>query len=188
MKIGFIGLGNMAQAMIGGILESGLYQASDILGTARTTATCEKVKSQFDIEAIPPMDGGNAKAAAYVAENADILVLAVKPGVLPEVLGQIKGHVKERTVILSIVAGKSIDFICSGLGDNNAKVIRCMPNTPALVGEGCTGVSLSGRETEGEITAVMNIRQAVLKMQLLLQIFTGTARTWAASAQATTLI
>ncbi|MBP5198365.1 MAG: pyrroline-5-carboxylate reductase [Lachnospiraceae bacterium] len=157
MKIGFIGLGNMAQAMIGGILESGLYKAGDIMGTARTAATCEKVKSQFDIEAIPPMDGDSAKSAAYVAENSDILVLAIKPGVLPDVLSQIKGNVKDRTVILSIVAGKSIDFICGGLGNPDAKVIRCMPNTPALVGEGCTGVSVSGRETENEITAVMNI-------------------------------
>ena len=83
MKIGFIGLGNMATAMIGGILQQKRVEPQDIIGSARTEATKELVKSKFNITI--------AESNKQVAEQSDILFLAVKPIFFPEVISEIKG-------------------------------------------------------------------------------------------------
>lgn len=131
MKIGFIGLGNMAKAIIGGMLKQNLVRPEDIIGSARTKATLEAVEKEFGIITA----GDNQR----VAEEADVLVLAVKPVFFPEVIGEIKGAVTEDKLIISIAAGKTIEWIKGEFG-KPVKLIRCMPNTPALVGEGCTAV------------------------------------------------
>ena len=81
MKIGFIGLGNMAKAMIGGMLAKGIAKPEDILGTARTKATRDGVREKYGIETLED----NAKAAAL----ADLLILAIKPQMFGEVIPQI---------------------------------------------------------------------------------------------------
>lgn len=141
MKIGFIGLGNMATAIIGGILKKGLVEAQGICGADKAAVMCDKAKESFGMEICP----GNAQVAA----KADVLFLAVKPIFLQEVLEEIAGEVRENTIIISIVAGKTIAFIEKYLGDGK-KIVRCMPNTPALVGEGCTGVCANEKVTKEE--------------------------------------
>ncbi len=152
MKIGFIGLGNMATAIIGGILRKGLASASDICGSAKTTATCEKVNKMYGIE--------TNKDNRVIAAKADLLVLAVKPIFFPEVLEEIKDTIKPGTVIVSIAAGKTMSYIEEGLGRSDAKIVRCMPNTPALVGEGCTGVCANKNVTPGELYTVMELMRS----------------------------
>lgn len=131
MKIGFIGLGNMAKAIIGGMLKQNLVRPEDIIGSARTKATLEAAEKEFGIITA----GDNQR----VAEEADVLVLAVKPVFFPEVIGEIKGAVTEDKLIISIAAGKTMEWLRGEFG-RPVKLIRCMPNTPALVGEGCTAV------------------------------------------------
>ncbi len=143
MKLGFIGLGNMATAMIGGILNKGLVSAQDIIGSDKFAAGCEKATKQFGIEAVTD----NKKVAA----EADVLFFAVKPIFLPEVMTEIQDVLRPETLIISIVAGKSIAFMEEGLGGKSRKIVRCMPNTPALVGEGCTGVCANANVTEAEL-------------------------------------
>ena len=147
MKLGFIGLGNMASAMIGGILKKELVGNQDIIGSDKSKAGCEKAAEQFGMTTYTD----NCKVAA----EADILFLAVKPIFLPEVLEEIKEAVRENTVIVSIVAGKTIAFITEGLGGKNRKIVRCMPNTPALVGEGCTGLCPNEFVTAQEMEQVL---------------------------------
>ncbi len=142
MKIGFIGLGNMASAIIGGILKKGLVETTDIIGSDKSMEGCRKASEQFGIEF-----GTDNKS---VAAQADILFFAVKPIFLPEVMEEIKDVLREETVIISIVAGKSIAFMEEGLGGVR-KIIRCMPNTPALVGEGCSGVCANEKVSETEL-------------------------------------
>lgn len=148
MKIGFIGLGNMATAIIGGILKKGLVEAGDICGADKATVMCEKAQESFGIE----ICAGNPAVAA----GADVLFLAVKPIFLPEVLEEISGSLQENTVIVSIVAGKTIAFMEEYLG-NTKKIVRCMPNTPALVGEGCTGVCANANVNSAEIVQVLSL-------------------------------
>lgn len=141
VKIGFIGLGNMARAMIGGMLQKGMGNASDILGSSKTKETAERIQKEFGICTMTDN--------AAVARAADVLVLAVKPQFFPEVIEEIRGEIREDTLLISIAAGKTIQWIEEAF-DRRIKLVRCMPNTPALVGEGCTGVCVNPYVTEQE--------------------------------------
>ena len=154
MKIGFIGLGNMASAMIGGIIKNGVLAPEEILGSSKTEGSLKKAEVQFGIRTM--------KDNAGVAEQADMLVLSVKPQMYEEVIGQIKDRVKKGAVIVSIAPGKTLDWLadCFGLKKGEGKLVRCMPNTPALVMEGCTGVCFSEGVTEGEKEQVLKILQS----------------------------
>lgn len=148
MTIGFIGLGNMASAMIGGILKKELVLSNEIIGSARTEATLNKREKELGIRV-------NADNAA-VAAASDILFLAVKPVFFPEVIAEIKDAVREDTVVVSIAAGKTMDYI-EGLFGKKVKLVRCMPNTPALVGEGCTAVVQGSLVADEEFNKVKQL-------------------------------
>lgn len=130
MKIGFIGLGNMASAMIGGILKKNLYSAQDLLGADKSEAAVQTAAEKFGIDA--------TKDNLKVAKEADVLILSVKPQFFPEVIAEIKDVVDHEKMVISIAPGKTMDWIMESFG-KELKLVRCMPNTPALVGEGCTG-------------------------------------------------
>lgn len=135
MKLGFIGLGNMASAIIGGILKEGIAAPGDITGSAKTEKTAQEKAERFGIETYTDN--------REVAKQADVLVLAVKPQFFPEVIAEIRDLVREDTLVISVAAGKSMEYIEEQFGalksGKQIKLVRCMPNTPALVLEGCTG-------------------------------------------------
>lgn len=131
MKVGFIGLGNMAKAIIGGMLKQNILSPEDIIGSAKTSATMEEVQREFGISTIQE----NSK----VAFLSDVVILAVKPIFFEEVIQEIKEEVTGKKLVISIAAGKTLTWITEQFG-KDIKLIRCMPNTPALVGEGCTAV------------------------------------------------
>ncbi len=149
MKIGFIGLGNMATAMIGGILQKGMAQPSDIIGCDKLAAAREKIKAELKIEI--------AEDNKEVAKTADILFLAVKPLFMDEVIAEIKDVVGKDTLIVSIAAGRTLDYFYNAFGTKDFKMIRCMPNTPALVLEGCTGVAAGENVKEDELEQVLSL-------------------------------
>ncbi|MBO4456960.1 MAG: pyrroline-5-carboxylate reductase [Butyrivibrio sp.] len=131
MTVGFIGLGNMAKAMIGGILAKGLMGPNEIIGAAATPDTCLKVANKYGIQ--------TRSSNAAVAKDADIIVLAVKPQYLKVVIADIMDSVDENKIIVSIAAGKTINWLAKEF-EKPVKIIRVMPNTPALVLEGCSAV------------------------------------------------
>lgn len=133
MMIGFIGLGNMATAMIGGMIGTGEFQAKDIIGSAKTQATANKVSEKYGI-----ITGTDNRETA---RQADVLILAVKPVFLSEVIAEIREIVDDSKLVISIAAGRSIDWLEQEFG-KKLRLIRCMPNTPAMVGEGCTCICL----------------------------------------------
>lgn len=147
MKIGFIGLGNMASAMIGGMLQKGVAKPEEVIGSAKTEKTLQKATEQYDIRVT--LDN------AEVAGESDILFLAVKPIFFPEVIEQIKDVVREDQIIVSIAAGRNLDYLYGAFGRKELKIVRCMPNTPALVLEGCTGVCAGENVTEEELDQVL---------------------------------
>ena len=132
MKIGFIGLGNMAAAMIGGMLGKGLVMPEELIGSSKTELTAQNIKTKFEITTV--IDN------VRVARESDILFLAVKPVFFSEIIGEIRDEVKPDTLIVSIAAGRDLRYLKEEFGRPDLKLIRCMPNTPALVAEGCTGV------------------------------------------------
>lgn len=148
MKLGFIGSGNMATAMIGGILQKGLVKPEDITGSAKTQDTCDKVKAQFNIH--------TTTDNTEVAKQSDILFLAVKPVYMKEVIDEIKAVTAPESLIVSVAAGKNLDYLAKCFGGER-KLVRCMPNTPALVMEGCTGVCCGESVGEEELTVILEL-------------------------------
>ena len=127
MKIGFIGCGNMASAMIGGIIKNQVAAPADILASAKTEVSREKKKAELGIA----MTADNREVAAF----AEVLILAVKPFYYEDVIQEIRDVVADDTIVVSIAPGKKLTWM-EGLFEKPLKIVRTMPNTPALVGEG----------------------------------------------------
>ncbi|MFA5576646.1 MAG: pyrroline-5-carboxylate reductase [Tissierellaceae bacterium] len=148
--IGFIGGGNMAKAIIGGIIRSNLVNPQDIIASAKSKKTIDELGKEYGIKTTL-----NNKE---IAKRADYLIIAVKPHIYGEVLGEIKDVLGEKTVVIGIAAGISSEYIKEGL-DNKVQVVKAMPNTPALVGEGMTGLafdSFISEENKEEVLKIFN--------------------------------
>ncbi|CAK4715286.1 hypothetical protein AeMF1_021115 [Aphanomyces euteiches] len=127
-RLAFIGGGNMAEAIISGILAQEMLPPEKLMVSAPTQET----RSKFERMMIPTADK-NKKAIA----GADVLVLAVKPQVLPQIYPDLLEHMSPDTLVISIAAGVTIDEFKTNLGPEVC-VVRSMPNTPAMIGEGIT--------------------------------------------------
>ena len=137
MKIGFIGCGNMATAMLKGILKSGEVAATDMIASAKSDKTRKKIEQELGIQ--------KADTNAQVVDFADVVFLAVKPQFLEGVLNEIKDSVKEEQIFISIAPGKTIQWFADKLGEKT-KVIRTMPNTPAMLNLTRSSKTLSTRK------------------------------------------
>lgn len=131
MKIGFIGCGNMANAMISGILSKEILKKNDIGVFDINKDALQDAKKKYDINVYE-----NDKK---LAENCEVIVLSVKPQFLENVLVGLKKYLSKEHILLSIVAGKDLEFI-KNLTDTNIPIARVMPNTPALVAEGMSAI------------------------------------------------
>ena len=126
MNIAFIGGGNMAEAILSAVLDKGLSQpqailVSDISGTRR-----QHLKEKYGVA----VTGDNRQ----VVGRGEVVVLAIKPQNLAEVMAELNGQLTQKQLVLSIIAGARIDTIRHGLSHN--RVVRAMPNTPAQIGAG----------------------------------------------------
>ncbi len=148
MKIGFIGCGNMATAIIKGIIRKQIIDAENIIASAKTKATLDRVQKELGVK----VSTDNLE----VTENSDILVLAVKPQYYPEVIAQIKDVVRKEQIVISIAPGKTLDWLQEQFG-GVVRLVRTMPNTPALVGEGMTGVCRNQYVTDEDYATVLQI-------------------------------
>ena len=126
MKIAFIGGGNMGEAMLAAVLTRALAQPESISVSDVSHKRLEHLKKQYSVTVTPD----NHEAVS----GKDIIILAVKPQNLPELLKELKGEIKSGQLVLSIIAGAKISTIFLGLNHN--AVVRAMPNTPAQIGEG----------------------------------------------------
>jgi pyrroline-5-carboxylate reductase len=127
-KIAFIGPGVMAEAMIAGLIRQGLASPEAMIAAGPTEERLEFLRERYGVQTTPV----NADAA----RQADVVVLSVKPQRMDKVMSGMIGAIQPGALVLSIVAGASIDLIREGLGHD--KIVRSMPNTPAQIGEGIT--------------------------------------------------
>ncbi len=168
MKIGFIGCGNMAGAIIGGLLDSDIYKKEDIIGADVYPPSREKTASNFGIT----VTDDNLQ----VVDQADIVVLSIKPQFTEEVIKGIRDHVREDQLFITIIPGKTLAWLNETFG-KEMKIIRTMPNTPALVNEGITGVCAGDKVTEEDLKKGMEVLSAfgrtVVIKENLLDILTG---------------
>jgi pyrroline-5-carboxylate reductase len=128
MKLVFIGGGNMAEAILSAILAKGLAQADEITVSDVVDSKRVSLKQKYQVA----VTDNNIEAV----KDKDIVILAVKPQIFAEVALQLKGQLKPGQLVISILAGKSIKTLSSGLAHDC--VVRSMPNTPAQIGEGMT--------------------------------------------------
>jgi pyrroline-5-carboxylate reductase len=128
----FLGAGNMASALLRGAIEHSGLPAERFAATDVSAAALAKLVDGLGIRSF----ADNAEAARW----AEVIVLAVKPQVLPSVLAQISAQLKPETLVISIVAGVPIARLSAGLAGHR-RIVRAMPNTPALVGAGATALA-----------------------------------------------
>ena len=150
MKLGFIGCGNMAKAILGGILKKQLVAPQEIIASALHEETLQQASDTYGIQTTT----SNLEAA-----RADIIFLAVKPQFYETVIKEIRDTVKESQLIVSIAPGKSIQTITEWFG-KPVKLIRTMLNTPAMVGEGVTAVCPAETVTEEELKEVLTLLES----------------------------
>ena len=139
--LGFIGCGNMAQAMLKGILAKGLYDGSQVIVSRRNSLALEQIRTELSVE--------TTTDNREVAEKADILFLAVKPFQFEQVITEIRDVVKKDVLIISIAAGQTTANI-ERLFGKDIKLVRTMPNTPALVLAGATGMCFNSHVSDEE--------------------------------------
>ena len=152
--IGFIGGGNMAEAMIKGLLQSNIKDiiVSEPRAERRDYLTnTYKIKTTFDNK--------------MTVKSSDIVILAVKPQNMEEVLDEIKESLTDDKLIISIAAGITLSYLTSKL--NKSKIIRVMPNTPALVQEGMSVLSMQECIHNKEMDTVRSIFMSIGKVLVL---------------------
>lgn len=158
MKVGFVGCGNMAKAMIGGMVNSGLVKCGDIIASGRHMPTLEISKTELGINVT--VDN------LQVAKVAQVLVLAVKPHFYKSVIEEISPVVSKDTIIVSIAPGQTLDMLAGYFG-KDVKIVRTMPNTPALVGAGMTGVCGNSLVLPSELDMVLELLASFGKVEVV---------------------
>ncbi len=134
-SIGFIGGGNMAEAIIKGVISSKVYPPENIIASDIKPERLDFLKKQYRIR--------TAADNAELARRVDVLVLSVKPQNMADALNSLKSSVNPDTLVISIAAGIKTEMISSALG--NVGVVRVMPNTPALIGQGAAALYATDR-------------------------------------------
>ena len=158
MKTGFIGCGNMGGAMIKGILDSGICAPEDIMASDRSKELLETKKNSLSIR----VSEDNKETARF----ADILFLSVKPQFYEDVIENIKDSVNEDGIIVTIAPGKTLSWTAEKFG-KDLKIIRMMPNTPAMVGEGMIGLCHNERVSKEEVEKVRNLCSGSARTEVL---------------------
>lgn len=157
MKLGFIGCGVMANAMMGGIIKNGLYKPEDIWGADPFQGSRDKTKAANGINV--------TDSNVEVVENCETVFLTVKPQYYESVIASIRDAIKEDQLIISIGAGRTLDYIAEQFGDKKVKVVRVMPNTPAQVGAGMAAACPNQYVTEDEMARALEILRAFGKAE-----------------------
>ena len=150
MKITFIGAGNMSEAIISGVLKQGVFDATDITVSDPLIERLSHMGNTYGVK----VSENNIQAV----EEADVVVLAVKPQIFSTAWDSFKSIISNRTLIISIMAGVSSRAIASG---TDLRVIRVMPNTPSLIGRGASGIAMGQSATEDDMNTAEKIMQSV---------------------------
>jgi pyrroline-5-carboxylate reductase len=158
MTIGFIGAGNMAAAIIGGVIKAGIFTGNDILisdtDANRREQFTEKYNSQI------------AASNTELAKQADIIFLSIKPQIYGTVISEIKSHVKQDALVIILAAGLGIKNVAEIFG-RDLKFVKTMPNTPALVNCGMTAICASENVTSQDMEKILEIFNSIGKTEIL---------------------
>ena len=158
MKLGFIGTGNMASAIMGGIIKNNVIPAEEIIGADLFAPGRERVQKEYGIN----VTADNKE----VAQKAETIILSVKPQFYESVIADIKDVVTDKQIIITIAPGKTLAWLAEQFG-KDVKIVRTMPNTPAMVGEGMTAVCPNEHLTEDEIAYVKSLLESFSRAEIV---------------------
>lgn len=168
MKIGFIGTGNMGSSIIKGILSSKFEENENINIFDLDKEKVNNLVKEYGVNTV--------NSEKELAKNCNIIILSVKPHIIPIVLKNLSGNVKKDTIILTIAAGISISVIENALGEDK-KVVRTMPNTPAQVLSGMTAVTFNKNIENSEKEIIFKLLNSFGKSveieEKLMHVYTG---------------
>jgi pyrroline-5-carboxylate reductase len=150
--LAFIGGGNMARSLIGGLVNNG-FAAQSIHVADTSTESLEQLSARYPVQTFTD----NAAAIA----NADVVILAVKPQQLQQVCRELAPHWQQQKLLISIAAGIRLDDITRWIGHSEAAVVRAMPNTPSLVRAGATALCANAHVSHAQHELAESILRAV---------------------------
>ena len=156
-KIGFIGCGNMGKAMLGALVQKEFIESKNILVSTKRESSRKKIEEEYKVI--------GKESNLEVAKESDIVILAVKPYMYKGVIEGIKKELKGK-IIISIASGIDIEDLENML-DEDSKIVKTMPNTPALVGEGMSAICPNKNVTEDELKEVCDIFNVFGKYEIL---------------------
>lgn len=151
-SIGVIGAGNMAEALIRGLVRGGHVPASHVMASNPRKERLEQLQRDYQIQ----VNADNK----IVARGAELCLLAVKPQIVDKVLREIGDQLKPGTLVISVAAGISTETIEERVGDD-VRVVRAMPNTPALIGAGATAIAGGKRASASDLATAKAVFDAV---------------------------
>ncbi len=152
-KLAFIGAGSMAEAMISGIVESQLLTGEQIWVTNRNNQEkLDKLNQKYGVNGTYEL--------SELLENADAVILAMKPKDTATAISQIRSYLTENTMLISVLAGVSIENI-ELLAEKKLPVVRAMPNTSATVGKSATGIAINPHVSDRQKEIVQTIFETV---------------------------
>jgi len=156
--IGICGIGNMGTAMANGLAASGLITPDHIIVFDVNADVMQAMHEKLGVQ--------TAASAQDLTASVDAIIFAVKPNIIDGVLAAVKPHLAPSTVVISIAAGVTIERLQDALSDST-KIIRVMPNTPALVGEGMAALAPTDNVTEQEQADALAIFTSFGRAQLV---------------------
>lgn len=159
MKLGFIGTGNMGTAIIKGYLGSHGDSADSIFAYDKDSEKLASLTTELGI--------GKCRSIAELTEKSDVLILAVKPNIYDFVLPEIRDVYQAGKIIVSIAAGISIGFIENILASKDVKIIRVMPNTPAMVNAGMTALCRNRNITDNEFEPIIELFRSIGRAEVV---------------------
>ena len=157
--VAFLGTGSMGSAILNGMIQNGT-KGSDIRATTKTVASSDELASKYGLSAYATDHQPNANALAV--EGADIVIVAVKPAYVLQVLDEVKEVISKNALVISVAAGVEIKTMESHLPESVA-VVRAMPNTPALIQQGVTGISAGSRVSVEHLAIAVSLFDSVGK-------------------------
>ena len=157
-SLAFLGAGSMGGAILRGVVAGGIPVDGGIVATNRTAARASGLAGLEGVEsiALEEVQDGNLRAAA----EARVVLVGVKPAMVPDLLRDIAPHLREDAIVISLAAGVTLATCASLLGDG-VTVLRSMPNTPSLVGKGVTGLAAPAGTSEEAIRIARTLFETV---------------------------
>jgi len=151
VKLGIVGTGNMGEAILKGLLDN-ILTKNDVVCVDKSSESLDRIAKKYQVI---------CSQSISQIKDCEVVLLAVKPQNMDEVLPELGKVISDKTLIISIAVGITSSFIVNKLGISKAAVVRAMPNTPALVGKGVTGLAKGEFASDAQLTIAKNLLEAV---------------------------